>query len=548
MRRSTNRVSAVAAFVAAMTFAGCGGGDLPTAVTPEEPTGPPVDPPIEPPIPNPNVAAINSFIAALPGWVDPAGPPQVESDTPADTSFLLQDGLDYRCTTQLRKRGSRLGEIRGASSVFKGIYPGAIIPSSSLKGDPVNGPNLRVSSLPRASMTLATSAPIPNQAIEVSNPSQTTVDQAVIDLKTRTDASTVALPAIMDFRLEEVDSYEQTVFGWNISAGYSQSSDLAKVGVSAQYGETTTKSTRQHTISAMFVQELFTIRLAHDLIASPADYFADGITRAAIEAEFNHADLPMYVSSVTYGKALYFTSKSDEFKDAKEHIFSLKASVGKEVDGTGYDAEAGIGITAEQETKLRNASVGVHIIGGKESAGNNVVTNLDWREFFEETPASTALPLYFTVSSLKDNSFVGIVDNVDYKERDGCDPPVAYEVEVKLTEAFLTGGYCVPWTCAVIGRLQPPVGTLATLGSAFVNGNPGEAEAASPFGGFRTVPVQPGQSFFIRSEGNGGVIDTYFRWGEMDQLALDAQTRVNVDTNNFVTIRFGWDLTKRARY
>jgi hypothetical protein len=560
MGRSTRRLSAAAVLATVTLFAGCGG---------EDPVGPETceDTGTCPPPPPPPTSGITEFVESLGEWSDPLGPPIADSEVRESTPYYLVDALgpepdagsvDYQCYDVAVKDGDLFDRVWAGQNVFARIYPGAILHGNSLKGG-----EPRVSPLRRAPMTIAIDAFIAEQSVVVNDPGRTTTNDAVEDLVR--GIGDTPLAGRMSFSLAETDSYEETMHGWGITLGYSAGVDLGEVAkvkgsTELQFGETKTKSAREHTIVGKFIQTLFTVSL-DDERKEPADFFATGVTRADLEAEFGPGDIPLYVSSITYGKRFLFSSRSDEFESAEEHNFAITNSVQGSGTVQGVPVEGGVttGFTWDDETKAKYTSSkkGYWIEGGDESAGNAVFSALDWSLYFQDTPPTTAVPLYFEVRSLADPELlIRVVDNGDYLKRAECRKPSSYRVDVTLVDAALTdmpsSNVTGCLSCAVAGRLFGPGGLAETLGGAILTGFPNDPTAAAPFGNSATVLMNATeQSFVLRMEAeNGiGIRDETYTYGGMGGLEIDTPTEVPFEVQagaNFYT--FKWNLTKKPQY
>jgi hypothetical protein len=138
------------------------------------------------------------------------------------------------------------------------------------------------------------------------------------------------------------------------------------------------------------------------------------------------------------------------------------------------------------------------VFGGPQSAATAAIANLDWSRYFVPASATTAVPIAFTVRSLKGRETATIYNDITYEERGGCKPPISYTVDVTLTRVERTSGFCL--ACMFSADIRFPGGTATILRSGVF----GPATGPMTFSDSRTVTLAPGQSFNLCSNFGSG--------------------------------------------
>jgi len=186
---------------------------------------------------------------------------------------------------------------------------------------------------------------------------------------------------------------------------------------------------------------MFTVRVADDLLPTPADFFTSDVSLSDIQGlegkgEMGTDNIPLYIESVTYGRIMLFTMKSTNVSSAAELSAALDASMQDYLS-------AGGSISDKQEEILANSTTTIFSAGGTKEAANAAIANLNWSEFFKAAPATTAVPISFVAKTLSGKKIVKIVDNVVYEQRDNCQEPYAYEMRISLDNVVIESGTCI---------------------------------------------------------------------------------------------------------
>jgi hypothetical protein len=339
------------------------------------------------------------------------------------------------------------------------IWPGALIQGNSLETGDLK---LIETNDKRADITLTTNIAL-DEGSKTITPNSVEAQQAVSDFMIAAGdmpEGSQAGAGETYFRVEEASTFSQSMRQMGVSAGFTE--PQSQVGLDGSLEVSNDRSSHTHTVAAQYLQEKFKVRIAEDLISSPADFFTDDFTvedleRMEANGEIGPDNIPLYIEEVTYGRILLFSKRSNRVASSNELTAALEASMAD------Y-ANAGGGISEEQEDILTNATHSIYSAGGSEEGANAAVRNLEWSEFFVETSATEAVPISFVARTLDGREVVGLVHEENYEYRDACsilpefehiDPTEkTYDVTVEWTDTNNTGA-CWDPSASWLGLCSP---------------------------------------------------------------------------------------------
>jgi Thiol-activated cytolysin len=380
---------------------------------------------------NPDAESINTFIGQLPGWEPDTTvqkEPRLLSDITVPTS-----GDPYKCEIYEKNLVRTFQNILSVETNFGIIWPGALIQGNTLKSGELK--NIPVK---RAPLTLQINIPLEEGSAVIDDPNSINVQQAISDFQIAAgqmpDGSQSGA-GIMNFSVEEASSFDQSMLAMGFSAGFTD--PQSQVGLDASANVSVERSYREHTVIAKFVQQMFTVRFADDLVNDPASFFAVDVKSSDLEELKNDGYLgadntPLYIESVTYGRIMLFTMKSTSVSSGSELSAALQASMSDYVNG-------GASLTEEQREILENSTTTIFSAGGTKEAANEAIADLNWSKFFKAAPATTAIPLSFVAKTLKGKEIVRIVEEVLFNQRDNCQAPSSIDVTITWYNNDYTG-------------------------------------------------------------------------------------------------------------
>lgn len=453
---------------------------------------------------NAEAAAINAYFADLPDW--PTFNTTQTPDVPRANVFLVEetgpnkDLLDYRCSVTGRNIVRPFQEIASVGKHGDVIWPGAIVQGGTVTSGVVQRVNLG-----RSPITMSIDLAIDDQSVTIDEVNSVTAQQAVADLQLRADfrfGTPDPIRANIVFDLVEASTFEQSMLSMGVSGGYTDAYSGVGLGGSTEASFSRSRST--HTILVKMVQEMFTINFADDLIATPADFLAETVGTADLLAEeaagrMGPDNLPVFVKSVTYGRVMMFSATSTQVESAEKLSAAMNASL---MDYANASAE----LEAEQRQTLSTATYKIKVFGGGQADALAAIGALDWSLFFTAAPATTAVPIAYTVKTLKNDEPATIVDNVDYDQRGVCQAATQYSVSITLNRVDHTSGFCL--ACAVFSDVRRGGLSISFLGSGVI----------FPTTGFLTFnsniieTLGPGVEFTLASEFDVAAVGSLFRY------------------------------------
>jgi hypothetical protein len=282
------------------------------------------------------------------------------------------------------------------------IYPGAIIKGESI----LDGSYVPIPAT-RKPITISTSLTGGgNVSVKVTDPKLSTVREAVNKLMNQTyDVP----PANMGFTIEQ--AYSQTQLKLSLRASYS---GIVDVSGGFDYSNKKIKTR----LVAKFIQNYYTLDM--DLPSSPADLF-DGNVGSTLFGTY----MPMYVSSVTYGRMALFTIES-ELEETEVRSF-LQGSY----------ASVNASLSADFDALKASSTMKVYVLGGSGADAGLAVDGFDAFKNYIKTggnfsKTSPGAPISYKLRYIKDNTIGKIVFAASYPIRTAIPRTdnIRYDVDV----------------------------------------------------------------------------------------------------------------------
>ncbi len=382
--KKTNLTAALSLLALSLMFGACSEDD------PTEPQTPPAD--------------LDAFFTSLPAWesFSPVLPDADEAVGEPVTAEVTIDEVDYVETTTPYSITRTPEKIVTLNPDVEVLWVGSL-----LQGDGfVNGIG-SLAELPirqRAPLTVAIDILTGENTRVVDVPDQASVNQAIGGLiQAAHDAGHTAGSDIY-FTKETTHSLDQASLKMGISASY--------MGASIKSSLSASMSAETRTVSAYFVQRMFTVSMVlpqtPDAVFSAEfteDHLADQMERGRMGPD----NLPVYVSSIAYGRILIFTFSSSAMET------EINATLNVVYNGGEFGGE----LSAEQQDILENAQISVVAVGGDAEHALQLIRSNNLSDFFtSDTPLTTARPISYTVRNLADNSIAQISETTNYNLRE----------------------------------------------------------------------------------------------------------------------------------
>ncbi len=204
---------------------------------------------------------------------------------------------------------------------------------------------------------------------------------------------------------------------YNQVSSYSLDQSALKLGLSANYLGATVRTSLEvertsasSTLAATFIQKMFTTSMV--LPQAPVDLFSPEFTSDILADQVSRGNigpdnLPVYVSSIAWGRMLTLTMTSDS------SLSKMKAAL--DASSTFIDVD----ISSEHAQVLQNSELKVVTIGGHAQAAIDLIRTGRLGEFFkDDAPLTTARPISYTLRNLGDNSIAKVSETTSYAIRE----------------------------------------------------------------------------------------------------------------------------------
>ncbi|MBR9999982.1 MAG: thiol-activated cytolysin family protein [Cyclobacteriaceae bacterium] len=497
---------------------------------------------IDPGNKNPEAISINEYISQMPDWSDQTTPVEWDSLI-GEVELYSDEKIPSVCNKYKTAISISKDQIIAVGTNFGKIWPGALIEGNSLESG-----DLKLINIDRSGIILNTNLPINQTYREIENPNSVSVQQAISEMQIESGLMPDGVQAgagIMDTRVEEYSTFLQAMLAMEINGGFTE--PQTKIKLSGEVGGSIEFEYFTHSVIAKFVQSAFTVRLADDLIETPADFFANSVTMEDIKklesnGTMNANNVPLYIESVTYGRFLLFSLTST----AVESGVKLKAAL--EASWEQY-AEGGGELSAEFKTALASKTTKIFSAGGSEEGANAAVANLDWNRFFVEAPVTTAVPISFVARTLNGKRKVVLIDNAVYEHRGDCAIPEKISIRVDLRNVtHLNPGVGTVQYESVTFKNNQQIGDLIELGEFITLINTDKVVLGGK--GYQVYEWNINESdpdidnFIIRSANNIEHNNQKFAF-PFSNLNEGIQNKSFISTNNFGgNIQFDYKITK----
>lgn len=379
---------------AMLTFTGCENGDEPIIPI----LTPPADPCADPNSPLGIVEcakcdSLNTYIWNMNRFAQPESKPYTASNAKE-----VKNG-DYVCNSKDVTWAPEYNELFMLNPTTEVIYPGSLLDGTSVATGAYRPIVVDRDSL-TLSVSLATQQGTP-QSVQVAKPSLSSVRNGINEMLSRTISGST--PAYINFEVQKVYAKEEAEL--HVAANFKGWG--AKVSASYDFSRTDIKS--------RFLIKFFQVYYSVDVDAPkyPCEFFAP-IPPVGRAKELLGGTMPVYVSSVKYGRMVYFTVESSHEEEKVEK--ALHASFKK------YGAKVGVDISKEQTNIINTSKITGLIIGGPTESAVNTVSGIEnlalyLQEGADYSANSPGVALSYTLRFLSDNSVANIVLSSQYTIR-----------------------------------------------------------------------------------------------------------------------------------
>ena len=347
-------------------------------------------------------ADLQSFFATLPAW-SAFSPPLPDAEAPSgdpveDAEPTEIDGGMYQCTTTPYSLTTTPEDIVTLNPDVEVLWVGALLQGDGHLGGIGSLAELPIRQRAPVAVTIDLLAGANTQTVQ--DPTVATVNQAIGSLIQAAEQAGHRSGSNIFFTSETAHSLEQAALKMGLSASYMGST--VKASLSADMSEET------RTVTAYFIQRMFTASMV--LPQNPESVFSDEFTQAMFEREtadgrMGSDNLPVFVSSVSYGRILMFsfTSSSTEAK--------IKATLNVLYNGGDFGGE----LDSELQSVLDNAQIRVVAVGGDAQLALDLIRENNLAAYFTtDASLTSARPISYTVRNLDDNVIARVSETTQY--------------------------------------------------------------------------------------------------------------------------------------
>ncbi len=383
-------------------------------------------------------ADVDAYLATLPTW-DQFSPAQADADVatgPSSQGEEVIEGETYNCTTtpySLTRTPDRVVTLNPDVEI---LWVGSLLQGKGHLGGIGSLAELPIRQ--RAPLTLSIDLLTGDNTQTVQNPNVASVTSAVGALiQAAQDAGHTAGSNIF-FTQETTHSLVQAALSMGLSASY--------MGASIKASLSSNISDQTRTVTAYFVQRMFSVSMV--LPQTPGEVFSDAFTTQKLQEQVDQGrigadNLPVYVSSVAYGRILMFSFTSTA------SLVDINATLSAMYNGGDF----GGSLDTHLQSVLENAQIQVVTVGGDANNALALIRANDLGAYFATDAAlTTARPISYTVRNLGDNSIASVAETTDYNLKT-CTPaavPVTgSNYTIRFTKAKVIDlnliDVCAPW-------------------------------------------------------------------------------------------------------
>lgn len=366
---------------------------------------------------------VNDYLDSLPDWEE-FSPPQEDESSVSDVrtfdSFTGQNDERYGCISRQASLTATPDDVVIYSPDSEILYLGSLLTGEGYVGGIGTLEELPIRQ--RAPLTISIDLLAENNTRVVENPDLSTVKQAIGGLIEEATNTGLVAGANISSTISESHSVEQGALSIGLSARYMNASVKANLE--------TSRSDEQTSLQIRFLHRMFTVSMV--LPQTPGELFSDEFTQARLDEQvaagrIGPDNVPVYVSSIVYGRMLVATMTSSSSQNEMEA--ALKAN---------YDAVIAGGeasLTQAQRELLEESEIKIVAIGGSAAGVEEMLRTGNLRDYFNiEAPLTTAVPLSYTIRSVSDNAIAAVSETTSYELKE-CLGTVYFTDEVEWNNA-----------------------------------------------------------------------------------------------------------------
>lgn len=335
------------------------------------------------------------------GLGDPIQPNVGGNEQIGDVLTEIDENTKTYCECTKYKASESFSEVLLMDPTSDVIYPGSI-----LDGNSVAEGSYRQIVLERGPLTISTDFPniVGDVVRTVEKPSLSSLTQSMKDMMYDSGVDG-ATPASCSFEIKEIVSEEQLAMAVGASVEYK------KLKLRDNFDFSKTSTTSKYLVK--FQQVYYTVNV--DAPSSPSKFFASSVSASDLrQAIGGGSTVPVYVSSIKYGRAAYFCVESNEKSDSVANVLDSSFKLGK--------SSIVLNDSTTAYKKLKDYSISGTVIGGSSKDAVGAVKGYEKMiefitnggDFSKESPSK---PIAFTLRRLSNYDEFGVVNATEYIAR-----------------------------------------------------------------------------------------------------------------------------------
>jgi hypothetical protein len=346
---------------------------------------------------------IADFVNLLPNWgqIYPTKPKSKAKTGSSKGTEKGADGKNYDVTRTTYSLTETPQEIVTFDPV-NGFWLGAVVQGQGVELGLGSLREVPVEASKRVGFKLTTDFIKTNNSRQISNPSASTVQNAIGSL----------VQGVSSKRTGSSMYYDK-------STSFSEQQAALSVGLDAHYltaqasaAIKTKQNATTHSVTAYFIERAFTVKLDLEGRYGASAFFNNSFTmddadRLVDSNLMTSKNLPCYVNSVTYGRILAFTVTADK----------SESEITAAIDGSFNTVSAGASLDVNSSNLLNAESTHISIVsyGGTQDATVAMIKSGKLEDYFKNgTPLTAMKPISYTVNALKDNALACISRTTSY--------------------------------------------------------------------------------------------------------------------------------------
>jgi hypothetical protein len=361
-------------------------------------------PPPTPPAPTaPDARAnFNNLVLGFPKWeaFSPTLPDQNRAIGGASRDVQAVDRTAYDCTTTPYSITETPDKIVTFSPDANVLWAGALLQGKGYK--------LGIGSLKelpirqRTPLGLSVSLQTAGNSATIPNPDNVSVGAAIGEIIGNAEKNGIKPATSISYLKTDSFSAEQIALSLGISAKY--------MGSSAKATFNFNRSVNERTITAIFRETAFTVSVAAPQTIS--SYLSNKFSQADLDSQIAQGNIgsdniPVYVSSITYGRMLMFSLTSTASTQ------EMSATLDALYKGGTIEAEGNL--SAAQKRVLQNSRISVATIGGDADNARRLIASGRLADYFSQTNSlSTYKPVSYEIRNLGDGSIAKLSETSNY--------------------------------------------------------------------------------------------------------------------------------------